>query len=76
MKTIAVTGATGAQGGSVVQVLLATKQWKVRAITRNVNSLAAKTLKDQGVEVVTADFNNEESLVKAFQVSDEFIYFF
>ncbi|KAL1638592.1 hypothetical protein SLS58_008805 [Diplodia intermedia] len=68
-KTIAVTGATGTQGGSVARVLLESGSWKVRAITRNPNGDAAKALAAQGAEVVAADFNDEGSLVKAFEVS-------
>lgn len=39
---IAVTGATGAQGGSVVQYLLEDGGFRVRGITRNVDSEKAK----------------------------------
>lgn len=42
--------------------------YKVRAVTRNVNSEKAKALAARGVEVVTADINSEQSLVKAFEV--------
>ncbi|KAF2144830.1 uncharacterized protein K452DRAFT_285154 [Aplosporella prunicola CBS 121167] len=66
-KTIAVTGATGTQGGSVARILLATGAWKVRAITRNPNGNAAQTLATKGAEVVGADFDDEDSLVKAFE---------
>lgn len=65
-KIIAVTGATGAQGGGVVNVMRAVKGWKVRAITRSKESDAAKKLVAEGIEVVEADYNDEESLVRAF----------
>lgn len=39
---IAVTGATGAQGGSVVRFLLKDGGFQIRALTRNVDSDAAK----------------------------------
>ena len=39
---IAVTGAPGAQGGSVVQYLLEDGGFRVRGITRNVDSEKAK----------------------------------
>ena len=68
-KIIAVTGATGAQGGGVVNVMRKTSGWSVRAITRNVTSDAAKKLAEAGVEVVQANFDDEASLVDAFQVS-------
>ncbi|KAK4448497.1 hypothetical protein QBC34DRAFT_438927 [Podospora aff. communis PSN243] len=66
-KIIAVTGATGAQGGGVVNVMKKTPGWKVRAVTRNPESDAAKKLAAEGVEVVVGDFNDEASLVKAFE---------
>jgi uncharacterized protein YbjT (DUF2867 family) len=67
-KLIVITGATGSQGGGVANILLNTPGWKVRAITRNPNSDKAKSLVSRGAEVVQADFNNAESLKKAFQV--------
>jgi uncharacterized protein YbjT (DUF2867 family) len=68
-KIIAVTGATGAQGGGVVNVMKKTPGWKVRAVTRNPDSDAAKALAADGsVEVVRADFDDEASLAKAFEV--------
>lgn len=67
-KLITVVGATGAQGGSVVASALKSGNYKVRGITRNINSEAAKALTAQGVEMVSADANDEASLVKAFKV--------
>ncbi|MCJ1417556.1 hypothetical protein MMC32_003900 [Xylographa parallela] len=66
-KIIAICGATGGQGGSVARILLKGGEWKVRAITRNVESRGAKALAAQGAEVVAADLDDEESLVKAFE---------
>lgn len=66
-KIIAVTGATGAQGGGVVNVMKNTPGWKVRAITRNPESDAAKKLAAEGIEVVQADFDDQESLRNAFK---------
>jgi uncharacterized protein YbjT (DUF2867 family) len=65
---ITVCGATGAVGGSVARTLL--KQgWSVRAITRNTSSKSAEQLKSQGAELVTADYDDVDSLVKAFEVT-------
>ena len=75
-KIIAVTGATGGQGGSVAQNLLKKPEWKVRAITRNVNSKGAQALAAQGAEVVAANLDDEASLVKAFEVHITFHAFF
>ena len=68
-KVIAVVGATGAQGGSLVRAILADKSsgFTARAITRDVNSDKAKALAKAGAEVVTADVNDPQSLEKAFK---------
>jgi uncharacterized protein YbjT (DUF2867 family) len=68
-KTIAVMGATGAQGGGLVRAILNDKQggFTARAITRNVNSDKTKALAKMGAEVVQADVDNEESIRKAFE---------
>lgn len=69
VKTIAVTGATGSQGGGVINIMKKTPGWKVRAVTRNPESDAARKLSTDGsVEVVRADWDDEGSLVKAFEV--------
>lgn len=68
-KIIAVTGATGAQGGGVVNIMRITPGWQVRAITRNRESEAAKSLaRLSGVEVVEADYDDKKSLIAAFEV--------
>jgi uncharacterized protein YbjT (DUF2867 family) len=65
-KIIAVTGATGQQGGAVTRKLLA-EGWKVRALTRDVNKPAAQELKGLGAELVTGDMDNRAELDAAFQ---------
>ena len=65
---IAVKGATGAQGGGVVNVMKKVPGWKVRALTRNPTGDAAKKLAKGGVEVIRADFDDEGSLRQAFKV--------
>ncbi len=68
-KTIAVVGATGAQGGGLVRAILGDpdKEFGVRAITRNANSDKANQLKKLGAEVVEGDVDNLESLKNAFK---------
>jgi uncharacterized protein YbjT (DUF2867 family) len=61
-KTIAVIGATGLQGGSVVRALQADGQFNVRALTRDPNKHLG--LAD---EVVEADLNRPETLAAAFE---------
>jgi NAD(P)-dependent dehydrogenase (short-subunit alcohol dehydrogenase family) len=66
VKVIAVTGATGCQGGGVVNIMKKTPGWRVRAVTRNPESEAAKRLVKEGIEVIQADFDDEASLRAAF----------
>jgi uncharacterized protein YbjT (DUF2867 family) len=61
-KLIAVTGATGQQGGGVVRALQARGQFKVRALSRNPGK--HRELAD---EVVEADLNRPETLKAAFE---------
>jgi uncharacterized protein YbjT (DUF2867 family) len=66
-KTILVTGATGAQGGSVAKALLAANRYAVRILTRNPSSAAARALKKMGAEVVAGDLDDINSLRAAMQ---------
>ncbi len=63
-KFVLVTGATGQQGGAVVQALLA-KGHRVRGLTRNAQSASAARLAAQGVDVAAGDFTDQDSLVRA-----------
>jgi uncharacterized protein YbjT (DUF2867 family) len=67
-KVIAVVGATGAQGGGLVQAIVNDpgSDMKVRALTRNQQSEKAKVLTGMGVEVMQADLDDLESLKRAF----------
>lgn len=64
--TIVVVGATGQQGGGCVDALLQQGKFKIKAVTRDLSSDAAKALKKRNVDVVTANLSDKESLVKAF----------
>ena len=68
-KTIAVVGATGAQGGGVARAILADPGggFAVRAITRDPGKEAAQALAAAGAEVVQADLDDEASLKAAFE---------
>lgn len=66
-KTIAVIGATGSQGGSVVSEFLSLTDWTVRGVTRDVSSGSAKTLAAKGVEVVSGNLDDVASLEAAFK---------
>lgn len=67
-KILAVFGATGQQGSSVINYVLQdpelSQQYKIRAITRDVNSEKAKQLEEK-VEVVYGDVLNRTSLETA-----------
>ncbi|NQU85438.1 MAG: NmrA/HSCARG family protein [Mariniphaga sp.] len=67
-KIIAVVGATGAQGGSLVRAIMNDKsgEFKARATTRNASSEKAQDLIHLGIEVVVADADDKASLVNAF----------
>ncbi|KAF4991782.1 hypothetical protein FGRMN_7622 [Fusarium graminum] len=69
-KLIVVIGATGGQGGSVVNTFLHDPGWLVRGITRNLSSPKAEILKARGVELVQADLDDRASLQNAFQDAD------
>lgn len=68
-RIIAVTGATGSQGGGVARAILADPagEFEVRAITRDINSPEAKELAEQGAELVRADLDDQDSLDRAFE---------
>ncbi|KAL9030707.1 MAG: hypothetical protein Q9196_001205 [Gyalolechia fulgens] len=66
-KILAVFGATGQQGGSVVNYVLndpeLSQKYKIRAITRDANSEKAKQLKEKvEIEVVQSDMSDRASL--------------
>jgi uncharacterized protein YbjT (DUF2867 family) len=68
-RVIAVTGATGLQGGGLVRAILADPSggFTARAITRDPSSEKALELKALGAEVVKADITDLNSLVSAFE---------
>ena len=67
-KIIAVVGATGMQGGGLARALAQDSQgpFKARAVTRSVTSDKAKALTALGVQSVTADLDDLDSLKQAF----------
>ena len=68
-KLLTVFGATGQQGGSVVDYVIndpeLSKQYKVRGITRDTTKPAAQALQQKGVEVIKADSDDKASLKQA-----------
>ncbi len=62
-RSVLVTGATGNQGGAVVDHLLAAETaFDVRGLTRDATSEAAQALAERGVTMVEGDLNDEASL--------------
>jgi uncharacterized protein YbjT (DUF2867 family) len=68
MKTIAVVGATGAQGGGLARAILAdpARAFRVRALTRNPASEKAQALARAGAEVVAFDIDDPQSVRRGF----------
>ncbi|KAK2691615.1 hypothetical protein QWA68_007785 [Fusarium oxysporum] len=67
-KTVVVIGATGLQGGSVVQTLAKSRdRYTIRGLTRNISSPKAEALKELGIEMHQADVDNATSLRRAFE---------
>ncbi|MEO8794818.1 MAG: NmrA/HSCARG family protein [Daejeonella sp.] len=68
-KIIAVTGATGAQGGGLARAILndPDSEFTVRAFTRNKNSDKAKELENLGAEIVEVNIDDPESLKKGLE---------
>jgi uncharacterized protein YbjT (DUF2867 family) len=68
-KTIAVLGATGAQGGGLVRAILADPKggFSARALTRDPSSEKARELARLGAEVVAADVDDERSLIQGLK---------
>jgi uncharacterized protein YbjT (DUF2867 family) len=65
-KQILVSGATGRQGGAVVNALI-DAGYKVRGLSRNPGSERARALAVRGVEMVKGDFNDIASLDAAMK---------
>lgn len=75
MSKILVTGTTGHLGGAVANFLLKkTSPANIVALVRDTNSDKAKELKAKGIETRQGDYNDQSSLVKAFEGIDK-LYF-
>jgi uncharacterized protein YbjT (DUF2867 family) len=65
---VLVCGATGKQGGAVVDALLASDRFAIRALVREPDR--ARALERRGVELVRGDLLDTASLIAAFSKSD------
>jgi uncharacterized protein YbjT (DUF2867 family) len=72
-RTIAVAGATGAQGGAVVDALLE-QGARVRALVRSTGSERARNLANRGVDLVQIDAKDPASLKNSLQGVDAFFF--
>lgn len=72
IPTIAVFGATGAQGGGLVRAIAAdpARRFRARAITRNPDSDKARALAGPAVELRRADADDPASLARALEGAD------
>jgi uncharacterized protein YbjT (DUF2867 family) len=69
---ITIVGVLGKQGRSVARTLLQSGRYRVRGLTRRVDSPAALDLAEQGAELVSVSLapGNKKALVEAFRGSD------
>ncbi|QDS69818.1 hypothetical protein FKW77_010512 [Venturia effusa] len=66
-KAILVTGATGKQGGAVIDALLAlpsSTDFAILGVTRSAESATAKKLVEKGVKIVQGDLNDVDGIFK------------
>jgi nucleoside-diphosphate-sugar epimerase len=72
-RTVLITGATGKQGGAVINSLLAGKgNLEILAVTRNASSSSAQKLaqKSSNIKLITGDLNNADDIFrKAKEIS-------
>jgi uncharacterized protein YbjT (DUF2867 family) len=68
-KKVLVTGATGQQGGATARILLQ-RGHKVRALTRNPESAAARALAGAGAQLTKGTMEDSGSLIKAAEGVD------
>lgn len=72
-RLLTIFGATGNQGGAVIDVILADpelqQKYSLRGVSRNASSRSAQTLVQKGVEMVSATVNDIDSLRAAVRGS-------
>jgi uncharacterized protein YbjT (DUF2867 family) len=71
-RALLITGATGKQGGSVVNALLKVNApFEILAVTRNAQSASAQRLlqKSPNIKLVTGDFNAIDDIFRQAKVA-------
>lgn len=70
-ETVAIVGALGTQGASVIRALKSspiTSQWNIRALTSSPQSDSARALSEQAnISIVYCDVNDPKTIREAFQ---------
>ncbi|KAK5167334.1 uncharacterized protein LTR77_007033 [Saxophila tyrrhenica] len=66
LRRLVVTGATGKQGGGLINALLdlSPQPFEIYAVTRNTTSGGSKALASKGVKLIQGDFENAEQIFK------------
>jgi nucleoside-diphosphate-sugar epimerase len=67
-KAVLITGATGKQGGAVIDALLASPEassFTILAVTRNVESASAKKLIEKGCKLVQGDLQDVSGIFES-----------
>jgi uncharacterized protein YbjT (DUF2867 family) len=67
-KIVLITGATGKQGGAVINTLLASPEassFTILAVTRNAESNSAKKLVEKGCKIVQGDLHDVPGVFEA-----------
>ncbi|KEF51072.1 uncharacterized protein A1O9_12888, partial [Exophiala aquamarina CBS 119918] len=66
-KIIIDLGATGNQGGAVVELFLREGGWQIRAATQDLSGTKARPLSGREAELIQADFDHPKTLVPVFK---------
>ncbi|CAF2821523.1 unnamed protein product [Rotaria sp. Silwood2] len=66
---IVVVGATGRQGGSVIDALINSNKWTIRGLSRNITSEDSQKLIAKGVEMVSCNIDSLDECLEAFKES-------
>ncbi|EHK42422.1 hypothetical protein TRIATDRAFT_149983 [Trichoderma atroviride IMI 206040] len=68
-KLLTIFGATGKQGGSIIEAVLSDaslkEEFTIRGVTRDASKPAAQALAAKGVEVVATDMDSKDSVLQA-----------
>ena len=74
-QLLVVFGATGQQGGSIIEQVQKhpklSKRYAIRGLTRDTTSAASQALSNKGVEVVKCDTKSDEDVRAALKGADD-----